>query len=71
VYKRIDGHWIQLCEDDKGSKRARETTLEEFEIHGVGSGSTVDDEGEVLGYTVKNGLEGEETMEFEAYPRDD
>ena len=71
MYKRIDGHWSQLSEDDKGSKRAREPTLEEFEIRGVGSGSTIDDEGEVLGYTVKNGLEGEETMEFETYPRDD
>lgn len=71
VYKRTDGRWNQLGEEDKGGKRVREETLDELNIRGVGSGSTVDDDGEVLGYTVKNGLEEEQTMEIVPYPRDD
>jgi hypothetical protein len=71
VYKRSDGLWRQLGGDDKVGKRPRESTLEDLEIRGVGAGSTIDEEGEILGYTVQNGLEGEETMEIEAYPRDD
>jgi hypothetical protein len=68
---RSNGRWSQLDNVDKGGKRVREATLEELSIRGVGAGSTVDEDGEVLGYTVKNGLEGEETMDIEAYPRDD
>jgi hypothetical protein len=71
VYKRTDGHWAQLEEEEKGGKRVREATLEELSIRGVGSGSTVDDDGETLGFTVKNGLDGEQTMEVVPYPRDD
>jgi hypothetical protein len=71
VYKRIDGVWTQLEESDKGGKRARETTLEDLDLRGIGSGSTVDDDGEVLGYTVENGIEGEDAPGFEAYPRED
>jgi len=71
VYMRSNGHWSQLDNVDKNGKRVREATLEELSIRGVGAGSIVDEDGEVLGYTVKNGLEGEETMEIEAYPRDD
>jgi hypothetical protein len=71
IYKRNDGQWVQLDQGDKGGKRAREATLEDLDIRGVGAGSTVDEDGEVLGYTVKNGLEEEQTMEVEAYPRED
>ena len=60
-----------MDEEDKRAKRARESTLEDFEIRGVGSGSTVDGDGEVLAYTVKNGLPEEETADIEPYPRDD
>ena len=49
----------------------REVTLEELDIRGVGSGSTVDGDGEMLAYTVKNGLPEEETVDIEPYPRDD
>ena len=45
--------------------------MEELDIRGVGSGSTVDGDGEVLAYTVKNGLPEEETVDIEPYPRDD
>jgi hypothetical protein len=71
IYKRIEGRWQKLGNDEKAGKRVRETTLEELEIHGVGAGSVIDDEGEVLGYTITNGIEGEEQMEIEAYPRDE
>jgi hypothetical protein len=71
VYKRTNGQWSALEKFDKAGKPTRATTLEEFDLHGVGSGSTVDDDGEVLGYTVQNGLEGEDKVEYEAYPRDD
>jgi hypothetical protein len=71
IYKRKDGQWTRLDQEEKGGKRTREATLEELDIRGVGAGSTVDEDGEVLGYTVKNGLEEEQTMEVEAYPRED
>ena len=71
VYKRADGIWTQLEEAEKGGKRSRESTLEDFDIRGVGSGSTLDDEGEILSYTVENGIEGEDAPGFEAYPRED
>jgi hypothetical protein len=45
--------------------------LEDLDIRGIGAGSTIDGEGEVLAYTVKNGLKEEETVELQAYPRDD
>src|SRR5579859_4976667 len=64
LYKRTDGKWSALDDEDKTGKRARESTLEDNDILGVGSGSTIDEEGEMLGYTVKGGLEGEETMEI-------
>jgi len=71
IYKRKDGQWTRLDQEEKGGKRTREATLEDLDIRGVGAGSTVDEDGEVLGYTVKNGLEEEQTMEVEAYPRED
>jgi hypothetical protein len=71
VHRRSNGLWCQLDNEDKAGKRAQESTLEDLEVRGVGAGSTVDGESEILGYTVENGLEGEETMEIEAYPRDD
>ena len=71
VYKRKDEQWVQFDQEEKGGKRSREATLEDLDIRGVGAGSTVEEDGEVLGYTVKNGLEEEQTMEVEAYPRDD
>jgi hypothetical protein len=71
VYRSTDGHWKRLGEAEKGGKRAREATLEELDIRGVGSGSTVDGDGETLAYTVKNGMSSEETVDIEPYPRDD
>ncbi len=71
IYKRTNGRWNRLNQEEKGGKRAREATLEDLDIRGVGAGSTVDEDGEVLGYTVKNGLEEEQTMEIEPYPRED
>ena len=71
LYKQTDGHWKRLDEEEKAGKRAREATLEELNIRGVGSGSTVDGDGEVLAYTVKNGLLEEETVDIEPYPRDE
>lgn len=71
IYKQKDGRWERLDQKEKGGKRAREATLEDLDVRGVGAGSTVDEDGEVLGYTVKNGLEEEQTMEIEAYPRED
>lgn len=71
VYRKTDEQWRLLEAEDKGGKRAREATLEELDIRGVGSGSTVDGDGEALAYTVRNGLKGEEKVDIEAYPRDD
>ena len=71
VYRQTDGQWRILGEDDKGGKRAREASLEELDIRGVISGTSVDGDGETLAYTVKDGLKGEEKVGFEAYPRDD
>jgi len=71
VYRQTDGNWKRLDEEEKGRKRAREATFEELDIRGVGSGSTVDGDGEMLAYTVKNGLPEEETVDIEPYPRDD
>lgn len=71
IYKRKGGQWSLLDQEDKGGKRTREATLEDLDIRGVGAGSIVDDDGEILGYTVKNGLEEEQRMEVEAYPRED
>ena len=45
--------------------------MEDLDIRGVGAGSTVEEDGEVLGYTVKNGTEEERKMEVETYPRED
>ena len=70
IYKQSEGKWRRL-EEDKGGKRARESTLQELDIQGVSSGSTVDGDGETLAYTVKNGLKGEEKVNIEPYPRDD
>jgi hypothetical protein len=72
IYRQIEGQWQRLEEEEgKGAKRAREATLEDLDIRGVGSGSTVDSDGETLAYTVKNGLNGAEKVNIEAYPRDD
>lgn len=71
IYKQFNGHWRRLDEEDKSGKRARETTLEEWDIRGVVSGSTLEGDSETLAYTIKNGLEGEESIDIEAYPRDD
>jgi hypothetical protein len=71
IYRQTEGQWRRLDNDDKSGKRAREATLEELDIRGVGSGSTVDGDGETLAYTVKNGLKEEEKVDIEAYPRDD
>ena len=71
MYRQIDGNWKRLGEQEKGVKRAREATLEDLDIRGVGSGGTVDGDGELLAYTVKNGLPEEETVDIEPYPRDD
>lgn len=71
MYRRTDEQWRLLEAEDKGEKRAREATLEELDIRGASSGSTVDGDGKTLAYTVKNGLKGEETVDIEAYPRDD
>ena len=71
VYKQANGEWQALNGEEKGGKRAREPTLEDLEIRGVGSGSTNDGDGEVLAYTVKNGLKEEATLDIEPYPRDD
>ena len=46
-------------------------TLGELNIRGVGSGCIVDGDGEILAYTVKNGIKGEENVDIEDYPRDD
>jgi hypothetical protein len=71
VCKQTDGQWRHLDQENKGVKRAREATLEELDIRGVGAGSTADGDGETLAYTVRNGLDSEETIDIEAYPRDD
>ena len=71
IYRQTDGRWKRLDEEDKGTKRSREPTLEDFEIRGIGSGSLIDGDGEVLAYTVRNGLPEEETVDIELYPRDD
>jgi len=71
VHKQTDGRWRELGEEEKSGKRARERTLEDLDIRGVGAGSTNDGDGEVLAYTVKNGLKEEATLDIEPYPRDD
>jgi hypothetical protein len=71
IYKQFDGRWRRLDEDDKSEKRVREATLEDLDIRGVMSGSTIEGDGETLAYTVKNGLEGEESIDIEAFPQDD
>jgi hypothetical protein len=68
---RANERWMKLDGEGKAGKRAREMTLEEFELRGVGAGSTVDDDGEVLSYTVRNGVEGEDSPGYEAYPREE
>ena len=71
IYRQTDRQWRLLGEEEKGGKRAREATLEELDIRGIGAGSTVDGDGETFAYTVKNGLNGEESVDIEPYPRDD
>lgn len=71
IYRQTEGRWYRLEDEDKGAKRAREATLEELDIRGVGSGGTSDGDSETLAYTIKNGLKGEDKLEIEAYPRDD
>lgn len=71
IYKRIDGVWNQLEDPYKSGKRVRDSTLADHDLRGVGSGSMIEEEGEVLGYTVENSIEGEDTPGFEAYPRED
>ena len=72
MYKLVEGDWESLGDAvEKGGKRQREKTLEELGLHGVGAGSAVDGDGEVLAYSVKGGLKEEENVEIEPYPRDD
>ena len=71
LYKHVDGRWRQLTEEQKEGKRTREATLEELDIRGIGSGSTVDGEGETLVYTINIGLQEERTVNIEPYPRDE
>jgi hypothetical protein len=75
VYKQSNGDWRNLDEEVKSSKtttkRPREATLEDLDIKGVGSGSTVENESGSLAYTVKNGLKEEQELEFDPFPRDD
>jgi hypothetical protein len=75
VYKQAGGDWKQLDEQIKTSKtatkRSHETTLEDLNIKGVGSGSVIENDNETLAYTVKNGLKEEQELQFEPFPRDD
>lgn len=71
VHKQTNGQWRELDGSEKSGKRTREPTLEDLDIRGVGAGSTTDGDGEVLAYTVKNGLKEETTLDIESYPRDD
>src|SRR5436190_20278948 len=56
VVGKADGKWQQLDEGDNPGKRAREATLEDLDIRGVGSGSVLDVDAETLAYTINSGL---------------
>ena len=73
MYKQSGGNWKELDEEAKSTKtkRSREATLEDLDIKGVGSGSTVENDSETLAYTVMNGLKEEQDLEVEPFPRDD
>ena len=70
VFKKVGGEW-QDMDEVRGKGVRKEASMLELDIRGVGSGSGVDGDGETLTYTVKNGLESEETITIEPYPRDD
>ena len=73
VYKQSGGNWKELDEGAKNSKTKRswEATLQDLDVKGVGSGSTLEHDNETLAYTVKNGLKEEQELEVEPFPRDD
>jgi hypothetical protein len=58
-------------DEEKTGKRARERTLDDEGLKGIGCGTAMDGEGEWLCYTVNGGSTEDETIGVVEYPRDD